>query len=164
MLLTCKSVTVSYRVRPRTRLLDSTAALSICGTLAIIWLFDLARGSNQSTFTPGKFYLDGSKTTFYCKEVTEVPDEGKLAVLTRFDVNPMLGSVMIDMGVKLKYSALYLEVTDVDKMNDLRRRLEYQLRNRGKRVRPKEFGIKIASGPEGSYTTAHVRIRVDQKN
>jgi len=67
---------------------------------------------------------------------------------------------MIDMVVEMKYSGLYLEVKDARQLEDLRRRLGHQLRNPGRLVRAEDLGIQITAGPEGSYTTGHVRVRI----
>jgi len=154
---------IRYGIVPRTvenALVGFNAALSICGASAQLWLFDFARGTERSDFAVGRFYLDGSKSTFYCKQILCAPGNKRSAVLTRFDVNTLLGATMIDMVVEMKYSGLYLEVKDARQLEDLRRRLGHQLRNPGRLVRAEDLGIQITAGPEGSYTTGHVRVRI----
>lgn len=151
---------IRYRIVPRTienAVSAFLAALNVCGTLAQIWMFDAERGGKHSMFVPGRFYVDGEDRTYYCKEIQNI--SRPLAVLNLFQYEPSLGwSILMDVRLELDGSALYLEVTDSDKIAVLRQRYETQLRNPGRRVNPEELGIEIASGPEGSYTTGSFRV------
>jgi hypothetical protein len=147
---------IRYQIVPRT-IEDSISAflsaLHVCGILAQIWMFDAERGTKHSTFEPERFYLDGRRWTYYCREIQN-GSEKPLAVLTLFRYEPLLGwSFLMDITVGLDQSALYLEVKDSTTLAILLQQYEAQLRNPGKKVMPEELGIEIASGPEGSYTT-----------
>jgi hypothetical protein len=152
---------IRYAVLPRTienAIVAFNAALTVCGALAQMWLFDAARGTDESTFIPNRFYVDGSGSTFYCKTVDYV---SRLLILTRFGLNPLTGSgLVVEIKLGMDQSALYLEVTDPGEIDNLRRRFEWHLRNLGQQVRPVDLGIQITSGPEGSYTTIGVRVKV----
>jgi HEPN domain-containing protein len=128
-------------------------ALYICGMIAQMWLFDKARGTAKSGFKECSFYLDGANSTFYCKRV-----QGDSTTLTLFRSSTFTGSQMADITLDLSQSALYLEVTDAVQDAQLRRQLEAHLRNPGRKVSPEEIGLKMVHGPEGSYTTAVLRI------
>ncbi len=154
---------IRYQVVPRTvenAISAFLSALNVCGTLAQIWLFDAQRGTNHSTFEPGRFYLDGREWTYYCKTIRNGSSQRPLAILNLFRYEQLLEcSFLMDIRVGLEQSALYLEVTDSDEIAILRQRYENHLRNPGRQVQPEDLGIEIASGPEGSYTTAFFLVR-----
>ncbi|HMG86738.1 MAG TPA: HEPN domain-containing protein [Terracidiphilus sp.] len=130
-------------------------ALYVCGLTAQMWLFDRARGTTVSRFKAGSFYIDGSGTTFYCKTV-----QTGSAVLILFRSSKFTGLQMADLTMDLSQSALYLEVTDPRQDAQLRAQLAFQLRNRGRKVSPDEIGLTMTHGPEGSYTTAVLKVPV----
>ncbi len=152
---------IRYQLLPRSienAISAFNASLSVCATLAQMWLFDVARGTEQAQFVPGNFYRDGSGSNFFCKELSLTKDKRPAVVLTRFDEFPNLGMIMMDIVVGVEQSAIYLEVTDVAQINELRTRYEFHLKNRGNEISPTVLGIETTSGPEGSYTTGMVRI------
>jgi HEPN domain-containing protein len=154
---------IRYSVVPR-RLENAIeafhAALSICGALAQMWLFDTKRGSDNSRFSPGCFYVDGTQGTYFCKSTHQNAGVAPSAVLTRFGVNPVLGRMMFDISVDFSVSALYLEVKNEEERAALQREFDSFIRQPpGHRATPEEVGIKIDSGPEGSYTTALLRLK-----
>jgi hypothetical protein len=157
---------IRYRSLPRSvenAILAFDASLSICGTLAQIWMFDVTRGTEKSTFVSGKFYRDGSGSNFYCKQLLSTSDKRPGAVLTRFGDYPTLGFVMMDLSLDLEQSALYLEITDLEEVNKMRALYEVHLRNRGKKISPEVVGLKITSGPEGSYTTGLINVNLETR-
>jgi HEPN domain-containing protein len=125
------------------------AALHVCGVLANMWLFDMARGTSKSSFKEGRFYFNGAGLTFYCTRV-----QGETAILRRFHSSTFTGMQMMDIVMKTVQSAMYLEVTDTAEIERLKRKLVFHIRNRGKRVSPNEIGLKMINGPEGCYVTA----------
>jgi HEPN domain-containing protein len=156
--LVAPNMQIRYAVVPR-RLEDAVqafhAALRVCGALARMWLFDARRGSDDSRFSPGRFYRDGSEATFFCKKVLHNAGGPDSAVLTRFGVYPVIGRLMLDICVPSAVSALYLEVTGEQELAVVQREFDSYVRNPpAHRATPEEVGIKIDSGPEGSYTTA----------
>jgi HEPN domain-containing protein len=132
------------------------AALNICGAFAGIWLFDVARGSIESKFVPGSFYIDGARRTFRCEGLVD-PDK---ACLRLFSSTP-LQSPMADLVVNTLYSCLYLEVTRTCDIQGLQAKYEFHVKNRGNPVTPEQIGLKIAAGPEGSYVTAVRNIKIN---
>jgi HEPN domain-containing protein len=134
-------------------------ALYVCGLTAQMWLFDRARVMTTSRFRPGSFYIDGSGTTFYCKTI-----QVDSAMLTLFRSSKFTGLQMVDITIALSQSALYLEVTDPQQIAQLRAQLMFQLRNRGTKVSPDEIGLKMTHGPEGSYTTAVLKVPIVNPN
>lgn len=155
---------IRYDIVPRTvedAISGFNAALSICGTLAQIWLFDIERGTNESTFSPGKFYVDGSRTVSFCKQLlSRCQGKEPSAVLMRLiDIPVTGGAFVVEMSVGLDQSALYLELKDRRQIDAMRWTLERRMQT-GQRLKPEDLGIQIASGPEGSYTTALIRIEV----
>ena len=123
-----------------------------------MWLFDTKRGSDPSRFSPGCFYVDGTQGKYFCKAS---PQNGApTAVLTRFGTYPVLGRMMLDISVNFSVSALYLEVKNLDELAALQRDFASFISHPPvHRATPDELGIKIDSGPEGSYTTALLRLK-----
>jgi hypothetical protein len=155
---------IRYSVVPR-RLENAIeafhAALSICGALAQMWLFDTKRGSDNSRFSPGCYYVDGTQGTYFCKSTHQNAGAPSSAVLTRFGLNPVLGRMMFDISVDFSVSALYLEVKTEEDLAVLQREFDSFIRQPpAHRATPEDVGIKIDSGPEGSYTTALLRLKV----
>jgi hypothetical protein len=132
-------------------------ALHICGVVSQVWLFDRARGTDKATFRECRFYLNGAGNPFYCKRI-----QGKSVTLTFFHSSELFGARMGDMQLDMSQSAMYLEVTDPRQDAQLRYRLSVHLRNPGRRVTPEEMGLSIVKGPEGSYATAMLRMRVER--
>ena len=66
---------------------------------------------------------------------------------------------MMDIAMKAEQSAMYLEISDVNEIQRLKRRLAFHMRHRGRRISPDEIGVKMVNGPEGSYVTATVPMR-----
>jgi len=88
---------IRYCVVPRRRedaIEAFHAALSICGALAQMWLFDTKRGADNSRFSPGSYYVDGNQNTYFCKSIHENKGAAPSAVLTRFGVSPVVGRIM----------------------------------------------------------------------
>jgi len=135
------------------------AAMNICGTLAGIWLFDVARGSNECKFVPGQFYIDGARRTYRCKTLPH-PDK---ACLTLFLYTPLHGFLMADIVVDTLYSNLYLQITKNHDIQDLQAKYDLHMKNKGRPVTPEEIGLKMVAGPEGSYVTAFRTIEIDSQ-
>jgi hypothetical protein len=133
-------------------------ALYTCGLIAQMWVFDTDRGTSNSSFKECSFYIDGGKTTYYCKSV-----RGSQITLTLFRSSTVFGSQMADMVVTSKESGLYLEVTDPAEDSKLRMQFIAHLRNPGRKVTPEEIGLRTVHGSEGSYTTAVIRVPVPKK-
>jgi HEPN domain-containing protein len=154
---------IRYRMLPRTvanAISAFNAALSVCGTLAQIWIFDIERGTKNSCFTPGRFYMDWNKRTFYCDRILNSPGAKERAVMIFFNIDSFAGhGIIAEQTIGLDQSALFLEVTDDATLRTVSHRYEYQMQNRGKSVKPEDLGIKIASGPEGSYITGSFKIK-----
>ena len=154
------SMELRYGLQPRT-IEDAVSAihasLHICSSIALMWQFDHARGTDKSSFKPGKFYLNDMWQTLYCKAI-----ENGIAVLTLFISNPVLGSQMLDLKLDdAATSSLYLEITDPQEDARLRQIFMAHLRNPGKLVSPEEIGIRQVDGPEGSYLTALISRKID---
>lgn len=129
------------------------ASLNICGTLAGTWLLDHQRGAKAPRFKPGEFYVDAARRTFLCKAV-----QNHKATMIHF-ATPLGRSVMVEMTLDVDQCGMYLEVSEPTKLAEIRNRFEFQWRSRGKEITPDEAGAEIASGPEGSYATAILKIR-----
>jgi len=153
------SMELRYGLQPRTAedaVSAIHASLYICGSIALMWQFDRARGTDRPNFKPGRFYLNGMWQTLYCKSV-----QNGMAVLTLFMSNPVSGSQMLDLKLDdAATSSLYLEITDPQEDARLRQILMAHLRNPGRRVRPEEIGIRQVDGPEGSYLTAMISRKI----
>jgi hypothetical protein len=153
---------IRYQMVPRTiedAVSSFHAALHVCGTMAQMWLFDAERGTSHSDFVPGRFYVDGRRWTYYCKEIRNASSARPLAILTLFRIEKLLGhSMLMDVRVDLGQSALHLEVKDPNEIAKLRIQYDYQVRHPGRPVQPEELGIQIVSGPEGSYTTGSLLV------
>jgi hypothetical protein len=68
--------------------------------------------------------------------------------------------MMLDISVNFSVSALYLEVKNQDELAALQREFASFISHPPvHRATPDELGIKIDSGPEGSYTTALLRVK-----
>lgn len=154
---------IRYQILPRTvpdAISAFNAALYLCGTLAEIWIFDVERGTKQTTFQAGSFYLDWAKMSFYCKEVINKSNKD-LAVLILFHIDSITGQqIIMEITKELHQSALFVEVKEAAEIRVLQQRFDWQMRNKGRRVDPQEFGIRIASGPEGSYMTKSQIIEI----
>jgi HEPN domain-containing protein len=152
---------IRYAIVPRRResAIDAfDAALSICGALAQMWLFDAKRGAEPCRFSPGSYYVDGTQGTYFCKGIDQNGGTSPSAVLTRFGGHPILGQMMFDVCVRLSESALYLEVEAGEELAALRRKFDSFIRQPpAHQVTSEDLGIKI--GPRGSYTTALLRLR-----
>jgi HEPN domain-containing protein len=133
------------------------AAMNICGTLAGIWLFEVARGPKECKFVPGQFYIDGARRTYRCSHLLH-PDK---ACLTLFAYTPLHGFVMADIVIDSLYSNLYLQVIEDQEIHALQVKYDLHMKNRGRPVTPEEFGVKVVSGPEGSYATAFRTVEID---
>jgi HEPN domain-containing protein len=155
------SMELRYGLQPRT-LQDAVSAihasLYVCGSIALMWQFDYARGIEKSSFKAGRFYLNGMWQNLYCKSVL-----GKKAVLTLFTSDSVFGSQMADLQLDELTSSLYLEVMDPREDARLRQLLIAHLRNPGRRVRPEEIGLSQTDGPEGSYLTAMLYLSRKQQ-
>ena len=68
---------------------------------------------------------------------------------------------MADIVVYALYSCLYLEATKKHEIQALQSKYDFHLENKGQPVTPEEIGLKMASGPEGSYVTAVRTIATD---
>lgn len=134
-------------------------ALYVCGLIAQMWLFDKVRGTIWSRFKADRFYIDGANTTFYCKRVL-----GNSATLTLFRSSKFTGSQMADITMKLSQCALCLEVTDALRDAQLRGLFALHLRYPGRKVTPDEIELKMVHGPEGSYTTAVLKVPTVKPN
>lgn len=130
-------------------------ALYVCGTIAQMWLFDHARGTDKSNFRECSFYIDGAGAAYYCKKVT-----ADNATLTCFRSSKFMGSLLADVKLDISHSALYLEVIDTAQDARLRHQLVAHLRNPGKKMRSEEIGLKRVHGPEGSYSTVLISTSV----
>lgn len=154
---------IRYGVMPRTiqnAVSAFNASLNICGMLAQMWIFDRERGTVQPTFSPGHFYIDGSGATYYCDRLSQTKTGQPGAILFRFGHFPIIGALMAEISLDLVASALYLEIKEECRIEALRKEFESAMRNRGREFKPASLGIKIASGPEGSCTTASMRIEI----
>jgi HEPN domain-containing protein len=152
---------IRYNIVPR-RLEDAIrgfyAALNVCGKLAQMWIFDRRRGSTDSAFQPGSFYIDGTRSTFFCREMSDMPGHQAVVFLRRFGRQPATGGhFMADIGVSPEHSALYLEVQDRDQIEALRSTLT-SCEAHCVHSFPGEVRTRIDSGPEGSGATAWIRI------
>jgi hypothetical protein len=128
--------------------------------LAQVWLFDFKRGSEKCTFSPGSYYLDGHGSTFFCQQVFQnVVGQKPSAILIRPWLSPSKDqALMFNISVRLDLSALYLELTEPDKIQAARVLLQACAQN-DKQVKPENLKVQISDGPAGSYVTARVRIR-----
>ncbi len=70
---------------------------------------------------------------------------------------------MMDMVRDLDQSSLHLEVSDVRQVEQLRRLYQLHLQMRGVERKPEDLGIKITSGPEGSYVTGYIQTKINMK-
>jgi HEPN domain-containing protein len=137
------------------------ASLSICGTLALVWLFEKDRGSPASQFKAGKFYMDGSRTAFYCCGGSTVPGKPPLVLLLRFGSGPFVSNLIAEVLVEHDVSMLYLEVRDKRRIHALQQRLNRHRQNPGTRLSQEDLGLKITSGPEGCYATSIIRLKTN---
>ncbi len=154
---------IRYDIVPRTvadAITGFNAAVGVCGPLARTWLFDIQRGTSNSSFAEGKVYLDGTGAVCLCKRLIQTAGQESSALILRMIDIPGTGqTIVVEMPVALNVSGLYLEVTDERRAAAMRWKLEYHMRH-GERMRPEDLGVEIASGAEGSHTTAMLRMRV----
>jgi hypothetical protein len=156
------NMNIRYQAVPRTTE-DALSAiyisLHICSTLAQTWLFDFERGTEKSQFSPGNFYLDGRRATFYCDRLCTTRTGKPGAVLMAFADIPLRGPVIAELVFEQEHSSLYLEVTDSLEADRLKSQFEILRQKCQSPVDPKVAGISIHSGPEGSYVggTFHIQ-------
>ena len=124
------------------------SALSICGSLAGLWLLEHERGWWDAEFTVGKFYIDSARRTFLCSGFKDKEH----AVLTYFERNAA-GITVAEMTLKSVYSCLYLELNKPDQLKAIREKYDFCRAHATRRVSPEELRIKITHGAEGSYVT-----------
>jgi hypothetical protein len=68
--------------------------------------------------------------------------------------------MMFDVRVHPSESALYLEVNDREELTAIQEEFDsFANQPPAHRATPEELGIQIDSGPEGSYSTALLRVR-----
>ena len=154
---------IRYDIVPRTiedAITGFNAAVGISGPLARTWLFDIQRGTSNSSFAEGKVYLDGTGAVCFCKRLIQTPGQESSALILRMIEIPKIGqTIVLETPVALNVSGLYLEVTDERRAAAMRLKLEYHMAH-GERRRPEDLGVEIASGAEGSHTTAMLRMPV----
>jgi len=135
------------------------AALHVCEALAGVWMFDAARGSSEARFVIGRFYIDSGHRTYHCENF---PDSDT-ACLTLFMRAPSRTLFMAETVVKNLYSSFYLEVTLAHEIRTLQERFDFHVRNKGREVTHEEIGLKMASGPEGTYATAVDTVEIESR-
>jgi len=153
---------IRYKAVPRTMENAVSAihtSLNICGTLAQIWLFDLARGTEKSQFSAGRYYIDGRQATFFCDRLCTTAAGRSAAVLMAFADRPLVGPLIGEMVIEQDHSSLYLEVTDSRQVEQLKSQFEALRQRCQNPVEPESIGIGIHSGPEGSYAGGVIQIR-----
>ena len=153
---------IRYRTMPRTiqnALSAIYSALNLCGNLAQIWLFDLARGTEKSGFSPGCFYIDGRSANFYCDRLSTTVTGGCAAVLMAFDDSAPIGPLIAELVVDQDHSSLYLEVTDPHEITQWNTQFQALRQRCQKQIDPKDMGIGVHSSPEGSYVGGLMRLR-----
>jgi hypothetical protein len=153
---------IRYKAVPRTVENAVSAihiSLNICSMLAQTWLFDLARGSEKSQFSPGHFYIDGRGATFHCDRLCTTTTGRPGAVLMAFADTPLIGPLIAELVIEQEHSSLYLEVTDSREADRLKSQFETLRQRCQNPVDPKVMGIGIHSGPEGSYAGGVIHIR-----
>jgi HEPN domain-containing protein len=132
------------------------AALSVCGTVAGILIFDGERGTSKASFQVGQFYLDGARRTFRCVQFPTADS----AILRIFQSHAAYGMIMADIRLKVKYGRLYLEETDSAEIHKLQQMYATHLRHRGQPITPSEIRLQQSSGPEGSYVSSVIKRRI----
>jgi len=70
---------------------------------------------------------------------------------------------MAETVVKNLYSSFYLEVTLAHEIRTLQERFDFHVRNKGREVTHEEIGLKMASGPEGTYATAVDTVEIESR-
>jgi HEPN domain-containing protein len=154
---------IRYRVVPRTVENAVSAiycSLNVCSMLAQMWLFDLARGTENSEFAAARFYTDGRGSTFYCDRLSTTSKSQHGAVLISFGEFPFVGALMAEMILGQEHSSLYLEVKDPDQNKALQERFEVFRKNCRNQIQPADLGMGVHSSPEGSYAGGSIRIRL----
>jgi hypothetical protein len=149
------SMEIRYGSVPRTvenAVSSFYSALNVCAVLAKIWLFDFARGTDKATFVPGTFYTDGNGNDYHCENLVLTTDKRPGATLRRLGNYP-IGALMMDIVRDMDQSSLHLEISDTQQVEQLRRLYRLHMQMRGTEKKPEDMGIKITSGPEGSYMT-----------
>jgi HEPN domain-containing protein len=134
-------------------------SLNICSMLAQVWLFDLARRSEKSSFVPGRFYVDGRRATFYCDRIHTTTSGNPGVVLMSF--GGLTGSFISELVLEQEASSLYLEVTDARQSAELKTQFDEQRQRCQTPIDPKDVGMGIHSKPEGSYAGGMMRLRID---
>jgi HEPN domain-containing protein len=153
---------IRYRLVPRSTseaVLAIYISLNICSMLAQVWLFDLARGSEKSSFVPGRFYVDGRRATFYCDRIHTTTSGNPGVVLMSF--GGLTGSFISELVLEQEASSLYLEVTDARQSAELKTQFDEQRQRCQTPIDPKDVGMGIHSKPEGSYAGGMMRLRID---
>jgi hypothetical protein len=156
---------IRYQVVPRTTedaLFAIYISLNICSMLAQTWLFDFERGTEKSQFSPGRFYLDGRRATFYCDRVCTTTTGKSGAVLMAFADTSLMGPLIAELVIEQEQSSLYLEVTDPREADRLKSQFETLRQRCQNPIDPKVIGIGIHSGPEGSYAGGVIHIRREE--
>jgi len=153
---------IRYRSVPRTiqnALSAIYSSLNICGNLAQIWLFDLARGTEKIEFSPGHFYIDGRRAKFYCDRLSSTATGGRAAVLMAFDDSPPIGPLIAELVINQDHSSLYLEVTDSREIAEFNTQFQTLRQRCQNPIDPKSIGIGVYSSPEGSYLGGLMRFQ-----
>jgi hypothetical protein len=158
---------IRYKVVPRTIENAVSAiyiALNICGALAQIWLFDLARGTEKSEFLPGRFYFGNGQTTFYCDRLTTTTTGQPGAVLMRFGNLPLTGWSIAELIQVQSCSSLYLEISDARQIAELRAQYDRLRQTCKRQINPKDIGLDIHSSPEGSYAGGVIQVGIKRRD
>jgi HEPN domain-containing protein len=135
------------------------SALSICGTLANLWMFDFERGSSKSTFTPQKFYRDGLGIFSLCLSVTDSGDK-KLVKLDKMITLPHNVNMLAAITVEMNASGSYIEITKPKEIYDLTRQYKKLRKECKSRRTPEQCGMVNKSDPEGAYLTGLLKVKV----
>jgi len=155
---------IRYQLIPRS-VPDAVSAiyisLNICSALAQVWLFDFARGGEKSAFAPGRFYVDGRGSTFYCDRLHTTTKGNPGAVLMSF--GGPTGHFIAELVLEQEVSSLYLEISDPRQNAELRTQFDELRRICQTPIDPKDVGMSVHSGPEGSYAGGMMRVRVEGK-
>ena len=157
---------IRYRALPRTiqnALSAIYSSLNICGNLAQIWLFDLARGTEKGEFSPENFYIDGRHAKFYCDRLSSTATGGRAAVLMAFDDYPPIGTLITELVIDQDHSSLYLAVTDSREIAEFNTQFQTLRQRCQNPVDPEAIGIGVHSSPEGSYLGGLVRFRRERQ-
>jgi hypothetical protein len=130
------------------------AALHLCSSVSNILRFDDERGSRNSAFSAGAYYVNSVNLSFWCTKADETS-----ATIIAFDTGGLRDLAPHAISLKQTESGYYLRVTNASQLSDM----SHALSRAAMRSRPlgtdEVNEISNIRGTEGSYILGFSRRR-----